>query len=311
MPLKILNRLQIHPMSLDPIFAKYLSKSQIQNLNLAGIDSLYALLIFLPYGVEKLEPIETYFGQNYITSFGETENPEARTKYLFQAKLTTFTKNQGKTGQAYFYLIFQSNNRTINCYYFASSPYAAKNLVIGNEFQMILSNSNNLWSVEKIVEFKTNVMVTTALPQKTDTPFKLGQAVVKKYILPKYSKTGFLTSPFFAQVFNQIPRQFFILDLIGLVPDNPIIESKIDFWSIHHPESLTKYHQAIEQWIGLRVFLKLALMQYIEKNKLKKFAKATELEINFLKNLSNNLPFELSLSQKNAIWSILSEVKSI
>jgi RecG-like helicase len=297
-------------MFLDPIFSKYLSKSQIQNLNLAGIGSLYELLIFLPYGLENLEPIENYFGQNYITSFGETDSIESKTKYLFQAKLITFTKNQGKTGQAYFYLTFQSSNRTVNCYYFASSPYAAKNLIVGNEFQMVLTSSNNLWSIEKIVDFKTNVTATTVSPQKTDAPFKLGQAQIKKYILPKYSKTGFLTSPFFAQVFNQIPREFFVLDLQGLVPQNPIVATKINFWDIHHPESLAKYYQVSQQWIGLKVFLKLALMQYIEKNKLKKFTKATQLDINFLKNISGNLPFELSISQKNAIWSILSEVKS-
>jgi RecG-like helicase len=291
-------------MPLDPIFTKYLSKSQIQNLNLIGISSLYQLLIFLPYGLENLEPIENYFGKNYITGFGENDNPEAKTKYLSQGKLTAFTKNQGKAGQSYFYLTFQSNSRTINTYYFASSPYAAKNLIIGNEFQMILTNSNNLWSIQKIVESKV-----TEIPKSPNDNFKLGQAEIKKYILPKYSKTGFLTSPFFAQVFNQIPRQFFQLDLEGLVPENPIITSKIDFWNIHHPVSLIQYHSTIQQWIGLKVFLKLALIQYVEKNKEKRYAKASNLDIEFLKNLSTNLPFELSFSQKNAIWSILSEVK--
>jgi RecG-like helicase len=287
-------------MSLDPIFAKYLSKSQIQNLNIAGIHSLYELLIFLPYGLENLEPIENYFGKNYIDDFGETENSETKSKYIFQGKLITFTKNQGKTGQSYFYLTFQSQNRTVNCYYFASSPYAAKNLIIGNEFQMVLINNNNLWSVEKIVEYKGYTDSET---------YKLGQAEIKKYLLPKYSKTGFLTSPFFSQVFNQIPKVFFQLDLNGLVPTNPIIESKIDFWNIHHPSSVTQYHKTLQQWIGLRVFLKLTLIQYLEKNKEKRYAKASNIDLQFLKNLSCNLPFELSLSQKNAIWSILSEVK--
>jgi RecG-like helicase len=290
-------------MPLDPIFAKYLSKSQIQNLNLVGISSLYQLLIFLPYGLENLEPIENYFGKNYITDFGQSDNSETKTKYLFQGKLTTFTKNQGKTGQFYFYLTFQSDNRTVNTYYFASSPYAAKNLIIGNEFQMILANSNNLWSIEKLVESKVEGNFNS--PKDS---FKLGQATIQKYILPKYSKTGFLTSPFFAQVFNQIPRQFFVLDLVGLMPQNPIIDSKIDFWNIHHPKSVAKYHSTMQQWIGLKVFLKLALIQYVEKNKEKRYAKASNLDIEFLKNLSGNLPFELSLSQKNAIWSILGEV---
>ena len=294
-------------MSVDPIFAKYLSKSQIQNLQLVGINSLYELLIFLPYGLENLEPVENYFGKNYISTFGETENLETKTKYLCQAKLTAFTKNQGKTGQSYFFLTFQSDNRMINTYYFASSPYAAKNLIIGNEFQMILTNSNNLWSIEKIVESKVAATTVSSVSNKS---FKLGQAEIKKYVLPKYSKTGFLTSPFFAQVFTQIPRQFFKLDLLGLVPENPIIDSKIDFWNIHHPESVGKYHQTMQQWIGLKVFLKLSLIRYVEKNKEKKYAKASNLDMKFLKNLSSNLPFELSLSQKNAIWAILNEVKN-
>jgi RecG-like helicase len=295
-------------MLIDPIFAKYLSKSQIQNLKLAGINSLYQLLIFLPCGLENLEPIENYFGKNYISGFGENENSETKSKYLLQAKLTSLTKNRGKTGQSYFYLSFNDGMRNTNCYYFASSPYAAKNLIIGNEFQMILTNSNNLWSIEKIVELK--VTATTVSPQGINPSFKLGQANIQKYILPKYSKTGFLTSPFFAQVFNQIPRQFFMLDLVGLVPDNPIIESKIDFWHVHHPQSVSKYHSTMQQWIGLKVFLKLALIQYVEINKEKRYAKASNLDIEFLKNLTGNLTFDLSLSQKNAIWSILSEVKT-
>jgi RecG-like helicase len=294
-------------MSPDPIFTKYLSKSQIQNLKLVGINSVYQLLTFLPFGLENLEPIENYFGYNQINNFGETESSQTKTKYLFQAQLTALTKNQGKTGQTYFYLSFNDNSRTINTYYFASSPYAAKNLIIGNEFQMILVNSNNLWSLEKIVECK--VTASPSLPQNLNTSFKLGQAEIKKYTLPKYSKTGFLTSPFFAQVFSQIPRQFFVLDLAGLVPVNPIISSQIDFWHIHHPESAAKYYSTNQQWIGLRVFLKLALIQYVEKNKEKRYAKASKIDIDFLKNLSNKLPFELSASQKKAIWSILSEVK--
>ena len=60
-------------MFVDPIFVKYLSKSQIQNLKLAGVNSVYDLLTFLPYNHESLEPIENYFGQNYISNFGETE----------------------------------------------------------------------------------------------------------------------------------------------------------------------------------------------------------------------------------------------
>jgi RecG-like helicase len=295
-------------MTIDPIFAKYLSKSQIQNLHLVGINSVYQLLTFLPFGLEYLEPIENYFGKNYIADFGQSQDSQTKTKYLFQGKLRSLTKNQGKTGQTYFYLSFNDNSRTVNTYYFASSPYAAKNLIIGNEFQMILTTSNNLWSIEKIVESKT-VTATTMSPQNSNTAFKLGQAEIKKYVIPKYSKTGFLTSPFFAQVFSQIPRQFYHLDLAGLVPENPIIKSQIDFWNIHHPESAARYYSTNQQWIGLRVFLKLALIQYIEKNKEKRYAKASKIDIDFIKNLSANLPFELSVSQKNAIWSILSEVK--
>jgi RecG-like helicase len=278
-------------MSTDPVFAKYLSKSQITNLNLAGIHSLYSLLIFLPSSLENLEPFE-----NFATSFGEEQ--VTKTKYLLQSKLTALIRNTGKTGQPYFYLSFQKNNQVVNCYYFASSPYAAKSLTIGSEFQLIMTNSNGLWSIEKITEYKGY----------TEPTFKLGQAEITKHLLPKYPKTGFLQSPFFAQVYLQIPRPFFKLNLAGLVPENPIIPSEIDFWNIHHPSSVTKYHQTMQQWIGLKVFLKLSLMKYIDANKEKKFAKASNIDIDFLKNLSSNLPFDLSNSQKTAIWSILDEV---
>jgi RecG-like helicase len=291
-------------MSVDPIFAKYLSKSQIQNLKTVGINSVYGLLTFLPFSLENIQPIENFFGANYINTFGEIENKEIKTKYLMQAELVNYTRNQGKSGQAYFYLCFNDGSRTINTYYFASSPYAAKNLIIGNQFQLILIYSNNLWSIEKIVESKT-----TTSPQNQNTAFKLGEAEIQKYLVPKYSKAGFLQTGFFSQIFLQIPRQFYLLNLSGLVPENPIIPSSIDFWNIHHPDSMTAYHNTMQQWIGLRVFLKLALIKYIDVNKEKKYAKASSIDLDFIKNISSNLPFDLSNSQKTAIWSILSEVK--
>jgi RecG-like helicase len=278
-------------MPIDPVFTKYLSKSQITNLELAGIRTLYSLLIFLPSSLENLEPFD-----NFSASFGEEQS--AKTKYILQSKLIALVKNTGKTGQPYLYLSFQKNNQVVNCYYFASSPYAVKSLTIGSEFQIIISNSNGLWSVEKIAEYKGF----------TEYTFKLGQAEIARHLLPKYPKTGFLQSPFFAQIYLQIPRPFFKLNLVGLVPGNAIIPSEIDFWNIHHPSSAIKYHQTLQQWIGLKVFLKLSLMKYIDVNKEKKFAKASNIDINFLKNISSNLPFELSNSQKTAIWSILDEV---
>jgi RecG-like helicase len=300
-------------MSIDPIFAKYLSKSQIQNLKIVGINSVYDLLTFLPFSLENLQPIASFFGTNYINPSshlidkeGQTKSGEIKTKYLMDAQLVSFTRNQGKTGQAYFYLSFCDGDRTINTYYFASSPYAAKNLIIGNQFQLILINSNNLWSIEKIVESK--VVKAGLSRQESVSAFKLGESIIQKYLLPKYSKTGFLQSGFFAQVFLQIPRQFFQLNLQALVPENPIIPGSIDFWNIHHPESMSKYHATMQQWIGLRVFLKLALIKYIDINKEKKYAKSSNIDLDFLKNISSNLPFELSNTQKTAIWSILSEV---
>ena len=99
-----------------------------------------------------------------------------------------------------------------------------------------------------------------------------------------------------------------MINITGLVPKNTIIPQIINLSNIHKPATRQQHFDAFNQWVAFKVFLKIALIQYLEQNKQQKMAKTAILDKLFLQRLTSNLPFELSSSQKNTIWDILKEI---
>jgi RecG-like helicase len=268
------------------MFPPEISKNQVQKLESIGINSLYDLITFLPMDFLPIIP------------FDESGNdPQPRTKYLFQAKLIDVEKRQGSF-KPYFYLSLQSDSKRIQAYYFASSSWTMKSLEVGKEFQLLLIHSNGFWQVEKMVLLK-NI---------ANTNFALGSANMTQHLLCRYHKRGIFMSQFFEQIHSQLLPHHYFLNLEDLVPDNNLIPKVLNLNLIHHPQSSSEYQQGMKDWVAFKVFLKISLVQYLESEKEQKMARAGVLDSDFLNSMISRLPFELSESQFSTTNDVLREI---
>ena len=263
---------------------RFLSKNQIQKLELHGIRTLWDLVTYFPYDLQSILPFDQYIG-------------ETKAKYLLQGELLDFQYRQNN--RPYYLLTFRdSNNRIVSAFLFATSPYIIKTLEIGQTYQALLKRSGDFWQCEKFA----------ALADELIPEFKLGQAIIQPYILSKYPKLGILQSPFLVQVHSQLPASVYNMDLSGLVPPNDLIPANMSLMAIHKPDSTQDFEQALTTYRLLKIFLKLTLVEYLESEKEVKNAKNATLDVDFLKQFSIELPFSLSTSQKQTIWDILGEI---
>jgi RecG-like helicase len=268
------------------MFPSEISKNQREKLESIGINSLYDLITLLPMDFVPILPFDKF-----------SNNPQPRTKYLFQAKLIDVERRQGSF-KPYFYLTLQSETKRIQAYYFASSSWTMKSLEVGNEFQFLLIHSNGFWQVEKMVLTKDFVSAN----------FILGSAEMSEHLLCRYHKRGIFMSQFFEQVHSQLLSHHYLLNLEGLVPDNNLIPKVLNLNLLHHPRSILEYQQGVKDWVAFKVFLKISLVQYLETEKEQKMARAGVLDPQFLGSMISKLPFELSESQLQTTNEILVEI---
>jgi RecG-like helicase len=268
----------------------FLSKSQIQKLASIGLNDLYSILTYLPYSIEEVQSLESSFG------FGQDSNETQ--KLSWQAELTKIEKKQG-ANKSYYLLEFQKDNRRINCFYFTNASFLTQLLQLNQIYDLKISQKKNYFTIEKLKLLKPEELVDTKEQIKTN----------QTKIQVKYSQSGILKSPFFEQIHRQIPDQAYLLNLNGLLPESNLIPQIIDLKKMHKPLTQTEFWETKKQWIALQVFLKIATMRYLSLSEKQKMARGSHLDLEFLKSITNNLPFELSPTQKSTIWDILQEVK--
>ncbi len=259
---------------------------QLQKLQKAGIRTLFDLLTFFPLGVFFVVPMD----QN-------AKEQSLDVKYLDQANLETVTPRQGK--QKFLVLQWRSQitNQTYQTYFFSVASFTTKALQPGKEFQLLLTNRNGFWNLERFAEFSGKT---------TTDHFKLGQSPIQKHLEVYYPKLGFLAGSYVKTLHARLFGSDYQLNLQGLVPpENDLIPQTIDLSQIHRPLSLETYKTTLDQWTSLQVYLKLALVKYLNQQSRQEVGRATVLDVEFLKQTAEKLPFSLSLSQKQAVWDIL------
>jgi RecG-like helicase len=253
---------------------KLFSKSQVQNLSQVGYITLYQLITMTPLNLEVIEPF----------SGGGLSDP--KTKYFWRANLISAEKKLSNRNP-YWYLTFGAGGRTISCYYFANTSFSHKVLIPDTEFDLILKRNGDFWAIDKLKPATPNSLINT------------------RTIQPKYSKNGFLGTAYFEQIHKQIPKSLYNLNLQGLVPDNSIVPSVIDLSGIHHPTSFEHFNYTTKAWTAFNVFLKIALIKYLDSKREIKFARNSKTDFDFNKELLSSLPFELSPSQQKVIGDLL------
>jgi len=167
------------------------------------------------------------------------------------------------------------------------------------KYQILISYQQPFYNLIKISEKKAEI---------NKNAFELGRAELKEYILAKYSKFGSLESIDFLRLHQKIDPKYYNLNLKGLIPKNNLIKESIDLAKIHKPKNNTEYSQGYQEWIALQAFLKLALLKKMDLKKGQDFGFKTKYNQDFLKEIVASLEFQMSDSQKLAVWDILQEL---
>jgi RecG-like helicase len=265
----------------------FLSKNQIQKLSGVGINNLYSLITYLPYTIEEIRSLESIFSNQ-------------NQKLFWQATLKNIEQKQGNA-KSYYLLDFTDNTKTIKCFYFVGGDYAKKILKLNQKYDLYLSQKNNYFTIEKIKEITEENLPNNSLTTAQNTS--------KNNILQvKYSQNTFLKSAFFEQLHKQLPDSIYLLDLSGLIPKNSLIPQVINLKKIHKPKTKNEFLEAKKEWTSMQVFLYISLLKYVNDNQKQSVARSSKLDLDFLKKLTSNLPFELSVSQKQTIWDILQSI---
>ena len=264
-----------------------LSPARTKSLESAGILTVFELLTLFPRKIEQLLPLPPNLR---ATLEGET--------YFLEGTLTRTETRRGK--RPFLVLHLQTASGNFTGYYFVTARYAYAKLKPNTRLQALVVRKDNLWTVKKIENYK-------ASPEQDH--FILGRADPEKpYFQPVYPKTGKLTSGYLLAVHRQIPKALYRLDLTGMIPPNTLIPNQIDLHAIHHPTDLDSYIDAKEQWTAFNLFLKMSVLKYAQTAKQQSQTRAGRLDLEFLRELAGALPYTLSSSQKQTIWSILQEI---
>jgi RecG-like helicase len=275
-----------------------LSASQLQKLSQVGIKTLYELITFLPFGLEVMVPYgssDNLFGQNIAK---DSKVKELEIGYFLEAELVSIEQRQSSRS----FSVLRVHNQEygdLNLYFFGTSAYVMRDLVVGATYQFLLKKKGDFWSASKFVVASNEVI---------ETHFVLGKASTKVYYLPKYHKTGILQSAFFRQVFSQLRSSNFLINLDGMFPQNDVLPIVIDLAHVHRPQSPQQFMATVELWNTFLAFLRLSLVKYLESQSEQILVDSTEVDLEFLKLLVGSLPYDLSDSQKSTTWQILEMV---
>ncbi len=267
-----------------------LSNKQIARLKVAGIRTLYDLITYLPSGIYRILPLSKFDRE-------ATDRP----RYLDQAVLQKVVQRQ--TRRRFLLLEWRSQitNWTYQTYFFSLTKFTLKSLQVGQIYQLLLVYQNNFWNLEKYSLYKATTL--------TEQRLVLGASVIKDYVDVYYSQLGGLKSDFFKSVHSKLLTSDYILNLTGLVLPNEIFPEIINLEKVHKPITYQDYKTNLDQWISFQVYLKIATNRFLSQQTQQQFGLATNLDLNFLRSMSQALPFKLSESQKLAIWQLLQDLQ--
>lgn len=267
---------------------KRLTPVQVKKLQAAGLGSLYDLVTYLPLGVFRILP---------LTAFKHTVLDHV--KYLDQAVLEQMVQRRGQRNFLQLQWLSRTTQRRYQAYFFPAVRFTWQALQVGQEFQLLLTYRNGFWNLEKFAKV-SHIQESNQL--------LLGTAQMREYLDVYYPKLGLVSSNYLKSIHRRLQPEDYRLHLGGLVVDNPYIPQVLDLQGVHHPTTLQVYQTTFKQWLSLQFYLKLALIRYAGSLQKQEFGRAATLDLDFVRCLVRALPFELSASQKQAIWEILQDM---
>ncbi len=261
-----------------------LTKSQKQKLVNSGFNSIYDVITHFPRSVRNIQPFATNF------------NPKNSEVYLFEGVLEKVEYRNGK--KKFLELTFKTP-LLLKVYYFSVTNYTSKWLTPGSMFQGLVSYRKGFWSAIQLSKKKE---------QLQENGFVLGSAIVEPHLQVIYPEKKQLANSDFINIHQLLDSRFYVLNFQGLVPENDIFPMQFNLEKIHKPNSLSEYNQSYHTWLKFKVFLKLCVYNYYNQSQIEIPGKLIDLDLDYVKNVVKKLPFELTVSQKTAIWDILKDL---
>jgi ATP-dependent DNA helicase RecG len=266
---------------------KRLTPLQVEKLKKANIHTLYQLITYFPYKLDLIKPFHL-------------SDRQVGQKYLLNGFIVRF---EIVSRGVKFIKLDVSGSDNIQLYLFNSAPYIMKLLHQKSEFQFIILNKNGFWTIEKFAEKKE---------LNSKKIFVLGRAKLKEYYIPRYERILALTDGTLQSIHQRLQPLDYLLNLEGLVPtnENSLMSQQINLALIHHPLGTTSYQQTAKQFTSLQVFLRVALLKQINLMNQKKLGVATNLDLEYIKSVSDSLPYTLSPTQKSTIWDLIQDLSN-
>jgi RecG-like helicase len=268
-------------MSLHPS----LTKMQNEKLQAAGFQSLFDVITYFPYRLQRVIPLDSFQSEHISDSL-----------FLFEGKLSHFSMRVGKG--RFVQIDFVGNGRSIRGYLFAAGNYIFKQLIPGELYQVLLKEQNGLWHIKRLAQVQA----------EKSSKFVIGKLEMKEYLLPVYGKKGEITNTLLQAIHQRFSTTDYLLNLEGLIPEQILQTNILNLEQIHKPTTPQGYLETQRRWLKMQVFMKLSLLRYIDLQNSQARGITSQLDVNFLKQLTQSLPFELSSSQKQTIWDIVQEI---
>jgi RecG-like helicase len=261
-----------------------LTAKQKNSLIKAGFNSIYSIITNFPFRYDQVRRVTSkalYHDGSYLLT-GTISQVERR-KNHFRISVTQI-----------------NTNMVVSCYYFNRSRYVESSYKAGTMIQAIVVSKKQFLTIKRMVTLKSE-LDNSLLGKREDADF----------IQPIYSKVGVLNSTAWVSIHAAIPHQLYSLNLEGLVPNNSILPTEINLLEVHKPKDINKTSEITKQYNLLRLYLKLAQNIYYQRSQISKLARYSQSDSEYLTNLSNNLSFSLSNSQKLTIWSIITSFEKL
>ncbi|GAB4144312.1 MAG: hypothetical protein OHK0017_02700 [Patescibacteria group bacterium] len=218
-------------------------------------------------------------------------------KYQAVFKLDSFVNRRSQRGLSYTLLKLSSEAGVFQGFCFSRAKFIQGIIRTSSYLKCEFSTVSNFSEWNKgIVVHKLSSAKNT--DEQIDSKIEL--------IYPKFNSK--IDSKFLRAVHARIKPEEYVFNLNGLVKTE-ILNPNFDLYKLHHPNNQNELEQSNKELIKLKVYLNTALQKYISiLNTQHKQALSPTLDLKWMQSSVKKLPFELTKSQKGAIWEILKDV---
>lgn len=247
----------------------------------SGFTTLFEIITLLP------------FRYTNVTCYQHNKPLSDKEVYLFEGIIQSIQKKPNH------YLIDIMDKHSMNIcsfYYFAKGSYITKIFTMGSPVQAEIQRQKQFLVAKKISLFKYS---SHPKPQ-------LGYRAYEPYIIPIYPTKSKITTHRWQVAHSFLQPSHYILNFEKLIPPSDFIPQRLSLEPLHKSSNMRLITQTTRHYSLFKMFIKLAQIKYITESSKLRLGVGSQCNREFLTTLSQNLEYELTHSQKQAIWSVLS-----